>query len=262
MGALDNTEMLGTVLHDLYLGSLDDASLTRGLALFARQANLLNCSITKVNVVRNVIEYSFSTLNFGQDWQDQYSRYYYSHSPLLPALNANRNYGRLIHCYEIIERREFESSLFFNDYLKKFDIHSVLSGVLDRDATSITFMALHRSPLHPEFQWSEIATINRMIGHFRTLIRLKDVFHAGLPAAAGTLEHLPAGAIQLSRAEEQLYRLLADGMPAKEAARLLNKSPNTIAVQRRSLYRKLGVMKQCELMDLARFRTGTGERNR
>lgn len=54
----------------------------------------------------------------------------------------------------------------------------------------------------------------------------------------------------LTAAEQMLFELLSKGASARAAAVHLGKSLSTISAQRYSLYRKLGVSRQCELMDL------------
>lgn len=67
-------------------------------------------------------------------------------------------------------------------------------------------------------------------------------------------EDSPADGIQrwsqfnLTPAEMRLASLLAEGVPQKQAAWQLGISPNTLSTQRKSLYRKLGVNRQYDLV--------------
>ena len=54
--------------------------------------------------------------------------------------------------------------------------------------------------------------------------------------------------VKLSRAEREVALALCKGLTDKEVANMLCRSYNTVRVQRRAVYGKLGVSKDTELM--------------
>lgn len=71
-------------------------------------------------------------------------------------------------------------------------------------------------------------------------------------AATPTLPEKWLAPFNLTPAETRLANALLQGGSHKEIALRLGISPNTVAVQRRSLYRKLGVSRHHELLQMAR----------
>ena len=59
-------------------------------------------------------------------------------------------------------------------------------------------------------------------------------------------EHLMPGLQLLSQAEREVLNLLAMGKTVKEVAYILNKSVNTVRVQKTAIYEKLQVRNQAQ----------------
>ena len=58
--------------------------------------------------------------------------------------------------------------------------------------------------------------------------------------------------LPLSPTEKTVFRLLANGLTEKEISETMKRSPNTVHVHVRNIYRKLGINRRDALLDLYR----------
>ena len=72
----------------------------------------------------------------------------------------------------------------------------------------------------------------------------------GAEAQLNTMEPVLVPVLPLSPTEETVFRLLVSGLTEKKVAENMNRSPNTIHVHVRNIYRKLGVNRRDALIGL------------
>lgn len=127
---------------------------------------------------------------------------YVHHSPLL-APSRDVPVGRVMTDSDLVDRRLFEKSAFYNEFLRYYDIGYVMATWLARDDHANTVLLTYRAPSDEGFSDRERAAFSQVARHVERALRLRAMAGGRNPATAAlldSLESLSAGGVLLDGA--------------------------------------------------------------
>jgi DNA-binding CsgD family transcriptional regulator len=124
---------------------------------------------------------------------------------------------------EKLPKSELIRTEFYNDFLRKYDMHSLLIARLTIEGSKTTVMNVIRSPRRETFGACEIETAGKFLPHLARAVRLAERFACVQEESCGTRE-------MIDRSSHAAFLVAGDGR-----IRYLNRAAENLLAQKRGL---------------------------
>lgn len=188
-------------------------------------------------------------LNMSDDNLTSYEDYYQFHDPITPRLQQRR---RTTSVNEVMSRRAFERSEFFNDFLKRDGLCFGINYYAYSGATNIGDLRIWRGFGREDFQSRDIEILDLIGPAFTNAMRLALARQADRDGPSGEIMmnaiERASRASGLTDREKQIAAALASGRTDQQIADLCFISVSTVRTHVKNIYRKFGVGSRTQLI--------------
>jgi len=178
-------------------------------------------------------------------WQ-QYREHYAKINPFLDAIESGRaRPGRAVLDAQLISRRAFERTEFYDGYWRACRLGASAGGYLRDARGNMLVLALPRLRGRSAYAETDLAPLEVYFGHIARALQMQREIESrrGEPDLDAV-----ARRYGLSCAEHRLVATLIETGSLRKSAARLHRSHNTLRAQLRSILQKTGMRSQVELM--------------
>ncbi len=130
--------------------------------------------------------------------QPEYENYYYSVDPIMERMRPSLAPGRIFASHQICPDRVLSTSEYERDFLRRYDVYYVLTGVVGRNAERAGLIHFMRPSRMGPFEDEERSALEFLIPHFNRAARLANVFTA-ISHLRECLDSIPVGVLVLRK---------------------------------------------------------------
>lgn len=169
-----SAEISPGLLEKLYLSAVDDEQMKPFLSELALA---FNASLATVATMDGLSRHDNLRISSGVNVQETASAvpgYYAARSPFRPIMLLENNFGRVMTSAQMVDRERRERDVFINEFLKPADHQYLVTGVFAKSADKFNYFVLNRGACHGEFGEDTAEELERIVPHFRTMLRLRN----------------------------------------------------------------------------------------
>ncbi|MEK9967518.1 MAG: hypothetical protein VW600_00170 [Ferrovibrio sp.] len=162
------------LLERLYLGAVDEDELKPFLSELARSCNASLATFACMDGRTRQDCMRVTRHDDHRDYAGAVPGHYAMRSPFRPMMMLDGNFGRVLTSTDMVSLDRRRRDVFINEFLKPTDHEYLVTSVFERSGDQYSYFVLNRGGRFGEFDETEVSTLQALVPHMRTMLRLRN----------------------------------------------------------------------------------------